>query len=375
VKRLLVFVALAVSLLAGCTATEPDATEPVEEPFVEASGPVTVTDLAGREVTVPAEVERVVAIGSGSLRLVVYAGGLDKVVGVEQFEKDPPVRRPYTLAYPALLDLPVIGAGGPNTTPDAERLLAATPDVIFASTLVDVTGADELQAATGIPVVVVDYGNLSTIAEPFFMSMELVGEVLGTTDRSAEVVTYVHDVVADLAERTAGLTEADKPTAYVGALGRSGSHGIDSTQTKYFPFEAIGAANVAAAVEPPGSVTIDPEQLLMWDPMHIFVDVHGLKLVREDAATEPALYQGLSAVREGRVYTQLPVNSYFTNIEVALADAYYTGTVLFPERFADVDPVAKADEIALEILGQPVYERLVGSYGRGYGSIDLLSGE
>ena len=38
---------------------------------------VTVTDLLGREVTVPAEVEKVVAIGPGALRLYVYAGVLD----------------------------------------------------------------------------------------------------------------------------------------------------------------------------------------------------------------------------------------------------------------------------------------------------------
>ena len=45
---------------------------------------IIVTDLIGREVAVPAEVDRVVAIGPGALRFYVYAGNLDYVVGVEQ---------------------------------------------------------------------------------------------------------------------------------------------------------------------------------------------------------------------------------------------------------------------------------------------------
>ena len=36
---------------------------------------------------------------------------------------------------------------------------------------------------------------------------------------------------------------------------------------------------------------------------------------------------------------------YYNNIETALADIYYVGKVLYPEQFADIDPVEKADEI------------------------------
>jgi iron complex transport system substrate-binding protein len=112
-----------------------------------------------------------------------------------------------------------------------------------------------------------------------------------------------------------------------------------------------------------------------WDPDHIFLDLGGLSLVREDVRADRGFYEGLTAVSEGRVYAQLPFNNYSTNVELALADAYYAGTALFPDRFADIDPAAKADEIATALAGEPVYDRLVAIYGQGFGAIDLLGGE
>jgi len=335
-----------------------------------------VTDLAGREVTVPERVERVVAIGPGALRLVVYAGGSDKVVGVEDLETRPPAARPYILAHPELLELPIIGAGGPDSTPDAERLLGVEPDVIFAAQIADADAAEKLQAATGIPVLVVTYGSLGSFDEPFFVSLDLVGTVLDTTEDSDRVATYIQDAIDDLDSRTADIDEADKPTVFVGGLGFKGAHGLESTQADYPPFTAIRARSVVAEeIDQPGSVMIDKEKLLEWNPEYLFVDHSGLSLVREDVATNRALYEELSAVKEDRVYSQLPFNYYWTNVEVALANAYFAGTVMFPEQFSDVEPAAKADEISTALVGAPVHEQLTEIFGGGFGRVDLLGDE
>lgn len=370
---LLVLLVVLALTAAGCAGG--DASTAADGAAESAAEAVTVTDIAGREVVVPDSVERVVAIGSGALRLVVYAGGTDRVVGIEEFETRPPVARPYTLANPDLLELPIIGTGGPDSTPDAERLLAASPDVIFVNQIADAEGADELQSKTGIPVVVVSYGSLGTLDEPFYRSVELVGEVLGTGTRADEVVSYVRGALDDLGERTSGVSDGEKASAYVGGLGFKGARGIESTQPKYLPFAAIGAANVAASVEQSSAVMIDREQIVAWDPEHIFLDMGSLSLVRDDAVADRAFYQGLGAVSRGNIHAQLPFNNYSTNVEIALADAYFAGTVLFPERFADVDPAAKTDEIAAVLVGAPVYEQLVGIYGDGFGAVDLLGRE
>ena len=43
------------------------------------------------------------------------------------------------------------------------------------------------------------------------------------------------------------------------------------------------------------------------------------------------------------------------NLETALADAYYAAWVIYPEQFADIDPVEKAEEIFEMLLGVNPY--------------------
>ena len=88
-----------------------------------------------------------------------------------------------------------------------------------------------------------------------------------------------------------------------------------------------------------GAFNIDLEQVLSWDPEIIFVDFNGMSLIKEDYAKNPAYYNSLTAVQEGKVYSQISFRSSASNLETALADAYYAACVMYPEQFKDVDPV------------------------------------
>jgi len=177
-----------------------------------------VTDLAGRQVEVPVLANKVMAIGPGALRLVCYVNGADKVVGVENLEKQQPTGRPYILAHPELKDLPVIGQGGPDSTPDAEKLVTVKPDVIFVAHLVGRTKADELLAKTGIPVVVLSYGILAAFDEDVYQSLALIGKITGNEKEVQEVVAYLKNYQQDLNSRTKDIPAEKKPNVYVGAL-------------------------------------------------------------------------------------------------------------------------------------------------------------
>ena len=350
-------IASALFALSGCgTAAQP------------ASETVTVTDLLGRPVSVPAAVTRVIAIGPGALRFYVYAGNLDYVVGVEQMETGDVAGKPYMLANPSLAQLPVIGLGGPNNAPDPEKILAVNPQVIFSTYALDAETADELQAQTGIPVVVLSYGSggfgtTSIFGQPVQDSLRLVGQILGQTAKSEAAINFLMQTQENLEVRTKDIADAEKPTVYVGGLGSQGTHGIESTQGHYALLDAIHAKNVVDETGKSGSVMIDEEKLLEWDPEFIFLDQGGYASVLEDHQKNPAFYESLSAVRNGNVFSQLPYNSYSTNLDTAIADAYYLGKILFPEAFADIDPAAKADEIYQALLGKPVYAKMVENFG------------
>ncbi len=313
-----------------------------------------LTDAAGREVEIPAQVERVVCTGVGALRYTCYVGAQELVVGVEQYETEPSLERLYSYVNrDRFAGLPAIGANG---EPDAEAILAADPQVIVMSAYVD--GADDLQARTGIPVVVVP-GSDTTLDDGAFETIRLLGELYGVENRAAELTDYLREVEADLAARTADIPAEEKPSVYVCGVSFQGAHGFEGTEAHYGPLELIGADNLANQTGQASAFDIDPEQVLAWDPDVILIDYNGLPLIAEDYAADPDFYNALTAVREGRVYAQISFRSYASNLETALADAYYAGTVIYPERFADIDIAQKADEIFTMLLGEAVYADLV----------------
>lgn len=275
--------------------------------------------------------------------------------------------RPYWLAQPQLRTLPVIGPGGPgaiNKKPDMEAVLRVTPDLIFV-TYMAASLADEVAGILGIPVVVLDYGELSRFDRTVYDSLRLAGRILNRQARADAVVNYIEDVREELNLRTAGIHEGEKPGVFVGGIGYRGAHGIASTQRHYIPLDWNHADNlaerVAAAI---GShIFVDKEVLLGLDPDVIFIDGGGLTLVAEDYRKKPDFYRALSAFRSRRVFTLLPFNFYTTNIGTAMVDAFAIGKILYPSRFDDVDPAKQADAIYAFLVGRPVYNQMAAEYG------------
>mgnify|MGYP001553359115 CR=1 FL=1 len=339
------------------------------------SGPVTcareLTDMTGRTVEVPARITKVVALG-GALRFVTYLQALDLVAGVENVEcKWRSPGRLYGLATAAkAAELPVVGEGGPGRLPDFEQLVALWPDVIITMGIAPAQ-VRTIQQKTGIPVFALHYGPTGVLdLGRARVAVQLLGQLLSRQERAQSLLAYLDTLTADLQQRSVSVPVGETPAIYVGGLSFKGAQGITSTSSLYAPLAWIGAGNVASDLGPPGHYFIDPEKLLVWDPEIIFLDAGSFGRVGADYSKNRGFYQKLRAFREGRVFLTLPYNYYHTNIEIALADAYFIGKVLHPARFADIDPAAKADEIFRFFIGQPGYRQLAKEYHGGFGRLE-----
>ncbi|MPW25787.1 ABC transporter substrate-binding protein [Alkalibaculum sp. M08DMB] len=322
-----------------------------------------VTDSLGREVEVPAKIE---SIGSlGVMRLLTYMEASDLVKGATDMDNVSELTRPYTYVHPEYKDLAVIGQGGAGgIVPFDEEIIKLEPDVIFVVS--DYDGCDELSSKIGIPVVAIaNPGLFDSIMND---SIEIIGEVLGKEDRATEINTFMDEAQKDLKDRTKDIES--KPTVYNGGLNFRGKHGFDGTSAEYGPFMSINANNVVDQTGQSGAFTVDLEQVLEWNPDIIFLNPENMDLVNEQYKKNPGFFNSLDAVKEGRVYTQLAYNNNYTNVEIALADAYYAGTVIYPEQFKDIDAEKKADEIFKFLLGKEIYSDFV-SAGQGFGQLTI----
>ncbi|MBP2173147.1 ABC transporter substrate-binding protein [Methanococcus voltae] len=321
---------------------------------------ITVTDMAGRTVQVPKKVDRTIGLAC-TLREIVYLGVKDKVIGIEEVESDEKIgmRMPYMLANPELADLSIVNKAG-KTQQYYERILTANPDVIFLGNQ-EAEIADDMQEKLQIPVVVVHATAIGSKEQnaKYDQSLRLMGKILDKEERANEIIDKMKEYEADLISRA---SKSDKnPSVYIPGRAYYGTNGLTTTDPRWPPFEYLGtnnrANNVAYGVDNVSKgVSVSEEQLINWNPEYMFIPSTAFKMVEKDL--EKPEFKELSAIKNDNVYKVPPFRLYSYNKGTAIADAYYIGKILYPDQFADIDPVEKADEIYIFFNGNPVYEEM-----------------
>jgi len=169
---------------------------------------LTLTDDAGREVTLEAEPERIVSLAPSNTEIVCALDACDRLVGVTDFDDYPP--------EVAEVDDVVV-----NATVDVELVVAADPDLVLAAgnELTPSPVIDQLDEL-GLPVLVLYPKSLDEV----YADIALIGSALGRTGAADALI-------ADMEQRVAGVVAAVE--------------GADRPLTLYEVFHAEGTTYTA----------------------------------------------------------------------------------------------------------------------------------
>ncbi len=348
------------------TATAETTAEPTEEPAAELETRIVVDGL-GREIEVPAKVETIVTLGNAS-RMATYLGLADKMITVTSGDNNDSVVMAYGYYnHDIWADLPVCSSGGYGEI-NPEVIIEASPDVILCTFEEDIVANIEEQL--GRKVVAAPQGTL--FAEDYEHALRVFGEACGVSDRAETVIAFIQECLADLDSRTSSIADDNKPTALCAAATFRGGHGIAGVYANNAVFATVNAKDVTVGyIDAQKGVEVDKEQVLEWNPDLIVLDASNLGLVENEYAEDPAFFESLNAVKNGELYQWPNSTSNYTNVEIPLVNAYYIGSVMFPEAFADVDFETKAEEIFRFFLGHDGYLSVLNNAGMGYGSVVL----
>ena len=359
---------LSVGVLAGCSSNASSSGSAAASSSQAATK--TVTDMLGRTVEIPSNVEKVIGIGS-ALRSICYMGEVDKVVGVEASEHEDSINCAYRhVNHEKFANLPIIGEGGSKgVTPNEEAIINAAPQVIICNS-VSADEADALQSKVKIPVVCLNVPE-TFFGEDYQKNFTLLGEVFNNEKRANELISYINGINDDLKARVAKSTAANT-SAYAAGVSFRGGHGFEGTEAGFPPFAACNIKNVADVDGAKGPYSIDLEAISSAQPEYIFIESGNLSLVADDYKSNPAYFNALNAVQKGNTYTLISYRFYATNVELALANCYQVGKVVYPDAFADVDPTQKLDEIAQFFLGAPIASDLA-TMGCEFKQVDITT--
>ena len=238
---------------------------------------VSVTDMAKRSVSVPATVNRIVALGPGALRLMTYLQATDRVVGVEDLEKGSPAGRPYALAHPELARLPRASKGGSaeiNKKPvleapavqsgantNLEQIIDLAPQVLLMSTMAQSKEQVATLEAAGIQVVVSDADDI----EGVYTAISMIGTLMGKADQAQALIDSMKASflsVSAKADEWAGKSIYFEVSPLEWGLWTAGSATFMDEIARM-----IGLDNIFADVE--GWAEVSEEQVLARDPDYI----------------------------------------------------------------------------------------------------------
>lgn len=331
-----------------------------------------ITDMRGKSITIPVDIQRVATIDDGFVEgIMTHLGVIDTVAAIGSWSMKRDYRYQFTTSsgegyehrgwntmkflHPWLDDLPCVNSPQGNVI-DFEALAAVNPDVVILR-LGDCTlsGGDREAAdrtmgtieALGLPLVVTcapgvgggDVWDLSPLRE----EMGLVGDVFNQKEKALELADMLAATEALIRERTASVPPAEKARLLYFSLDPStrsqgGSGLVTGTGTpESHIIESIAGAH--NAYEGRGSrIPLSAEQVYALDPDVIVLPTfNGYHPPRE--LMESPYYENLRelrAVKEKRVYAMpwTPMNCA-RRLEYPI-DMLIIAKAAYPDRFQDI---------------------------------------
>lgn len=349
---------------------------------------IIVTDMIGREVSViPGSYQRVVCIGAGALRMYSYVGDMSLLCGVEDIDNTSlsqrptvfdSVARPYVLAYEDILTaLPSCGVGGPMAqSAEAEKILLCQPDIVI-SEFEDVEKGDALQEQLGVPVITLRAGSDGVFGGAFSGSMTLLGQIFGRQEQAAALLEFVEAQTAAIGQRVADIPEDSKPSVYICGLGNWGTTNHLYTSETFSTFQVAGIKNAVSGLGIQKIGPVEEEKFVeLGSNMDVIImDAAAVKNIAPLYAEDPTMFDTCKAWQTGEVYLELAYNAYYTNFEIALANAWFIAKTAYPDAFADIDMTEKLNEITKAFLGTELANEIYAcptSFG-GYQKIDTAT--
>lgn len=342
---------LAAIMAAGCTSSG-DASPAGTDKQTK-----TITDMAGRQVEVPVEIDTILCTSPPSTMLI-YMLAPEKLVGLyADFSGNQYMPEKYR-------NLPVTGGWFGKSNGNYETFIEMDPDIVIEGFNIEGNSTEtiaERQKKMGdIPVVALEE---TTNAAGYTKPIRFVGELLGKQEKAEELVTFYEGILNKVESRVSNLDESEKPTVYY-AEGPEGLQTDPAGDKHAQLIELCGGINIADCPSTPGygRTAVSMEQVMSWDPEIILA---GDPAFYKSVYSDPN-WQEVQAVKDGKVYL-IPTTAFCwfdrppgVNRIIGIA---WTAKTLHPELFEDFEMREMAQYFHENFIHQALTEEQMNELG------------
>jgi iron complex transport system substrate-binding protein len=280
---------LIIALIPGCSSANGTASSQSSTTTQTASAspswPQTITDMAGRQVTLNGPATRVVALAPGDVEILAAIGAQSTLVGRGEY-----------CDYPTSIEgLPELGTGSDTSV---EQIIALNPDLVVMNIMDQTTNQAQQLEDAGIPVLASE----STTIDGVYADITMLGQATGYVDGATELASNMKASFSQLQAQSQGASFAGKsiyfevsPLAYGLYTAGSGTF-MDEIATM------LGLRNIFSDVS--GWAQVSAEQVIARDPDYIVtitVPVAG-EQSPTDEIEQRSGWSDITAVADGHVW-------------------------------------------------------------------------
>lgn len=237
----------AVLLLIGCGVQLESTQGPAESlPEEGHTYPYTVTDQAGRTVTIEKKYTRVAFSSVRPLPAAYFAvvGNIDALVGMNPSSRSAAMASMFYALCPEIAEVETGFVTGNDT--NIEELMRLNPEVVFCLN----TNTDELNAleAAGITAVGLETNGTDAV-ELFAQWAELIGQVMGEENRAQALIQESRQIAGKIQSIGKTIPETEKKRVLI-IYQNTGTvlQAAGSNLYSQYWLESVGAVNAAAEV-------------------------------------------------------------------------------------------------------------------------------
>ena len=296
-----------------------------------------ITDSAGREVTIPAEITAIA--GSGAVaQMILMTIAPDLLVGLASS----PSRAQRQYFPESMWYLPTFGQFyGSKASLNKEALADAQPQLII-DLGDEKTGIrsdmNTIQNQTGIPTIFIN-AELDHLAEAY----RTLGVILGREEKAEELAQFIEKTINMAQENSALIPESERLSVLFGT-GTTGLACNAAGSSQADVIDIIGAVNAIIPEEVTdrgGGTTVSLEEVYVADPDVIILETGGPYAELADGE-----WAALTAVKTGSYYEipGLPYSWMASPPSVnRVLGIWWLGNLLYPEYY-DYDMIEVAQE-------------------------------
>lgn len=242
-------------------------------------------DRAGAPITLPAKVERIVSMAPSATEILIDLGVADKIIAADtNTQKDGLLKQ--NIPYFDMMK------------PDAEKLIALKPDVVFISGMSNAKGNTPFSPLIDAGICVVNIPSSSSI-EAIYLDIAYIAAVVKREGNGAKIIANMKKEIEAVRKKGASIAQDKKKTVYfeIGAAPYMYSLGTGTFINEMI--EIIGAQNILA--DQKSWVSVSDEMVLAKDPDVILTNVNYIPNPIDEIMARSG-WASLKAVKSKKVF-------------------------------------------------------------------------